>query len=160
MGMPFSGKSTLSKAIAKHKQIPLVGFDSMWEAEKLNLKEGMSDVEEWEYIKKKSLEKIEELIKQGKSAVYDDTNPKKEHRDQFRAVANKLSMQTRVVFVDTPIDVIIERQKENESSQERHSLSKENFENIKSQMELPGEDENVIVFTPQDDLQKWLSRLN
>lgn len=44
----------------------------------------------WKYIRNAAQEKVVHILKEGYSTVYDENNPKKEHRDEFREAAKKL----------------------------------------------------------------------
>ena len=61
--------------------------------------------------------------------------------------------------MDTPLDIIRAREKANRVSQDRHDVEPENFEKVLQDMEVPTEDENVIAFRPEMDINDFLKGL-
>ena len=152
-GLAFSGKSTLAKRLAEHVDAELVSFDPLWvenESKIPDLKEG------WQFIRELAKEKILSYLQSGRSVVLDDTNPRREHREEFVKLADQVGAKSLVVFVDTPISVIRERMKGNLKDPQRHDVSKENFKNNVSQLEKTGEDEKHLVYLPTNSVENWL----
>ena len=154
-GLAFSGKSTLAKRLAEHVDAELVSFDPLWvenESKIPDLKEG------WQFIRELAKEKILSYLQSGRSVVFDDTNPRREHREEFVKLTVQVGAKSLVVFVDTPISVIRERMKANLKDPQRHDVSEEKFQNNVRQLESPGEDENYLVFLPTDSVEDWLKK--
>lgn len=146
-GPAFAGKSTLARKISEHTGSKLVAFDTMWvEEDKKN--SVPKDAEGWRYIRGKAQEEVLRFLKEGISVVYDDNNPKRDHRDELRRVAETAGVEAFVVYLDTPLDIIRERERVNRVSQDRHDVEPENFEKVLSDMEAPTPDEKVLAFTP------------
>lgn len=156
VGLPFSGKSTLALKVAKYTNSELVSYDSVWSEEKNNLEPNMDKVEEWKYISNATHIKIDQYLKNDKSVVYDNMNLQKEHRDRLRAVAQSYFAHVIVIYMNVSIAKIKDRQKENENSQLRHTVSDENFNNALSQLQIPTINENVKVFLPSDNVENWI----
>ena len=157
-GPAFAGKSTLAKKIVERTGSKLVSFDTTWveEDKKVPVPEG---AEGWEYIQDKTQEKVCKLLQEGHSVVYDDNSPKKENREPFRKVAKEIGVESVVVYLDTPLDVILEREKKNRVTQDRHEVEPHNFEKVLKDMEPPTPDEKVVTFTPDMDLEKFVRKL-
>jgi len=153
-GLAFSGKSTLAKRLAEYLDAELISFDPLWvenESKIQDLKDG------WRFIREIAKDKIRNYLESGRSVVFDDTNPRREHRDELVKLANEAHTNSMVVFVDTPIDVIRERMKVNLQDQQRHDVSEEKFQNNVRQLERPGEDENYLIFSHTSFVEDWLS---
>lgn len=99
-GLAFSGKSTLARKIAEHTGSELISFDKLW-VEKDKEKSVPKDAEGWRYIRDVAQEKVLALLKVGKTVVYDDNNPRKEHREELKQVAKKAEVRAVVVYLDT-----------------------------------------------------------
>ena len=157
-GLAFSGKSTLSRKIAEHARYKLIAFDKLWvETEKeRSVPQG---AEGWRLIRDLAQAEVFTTLKSGISVVYDDNNPRKEHREELREVARKAGAESFVIYLDTPLDVIRAREEANRTLQDRHDVEAANFEKVLKDLEPPTSDENVIVFKPEDDTEKFIDNL-
>ncbi len=157
-GLAFSGKSTLARKIADHTGGQRIAFDELWiEEQKIHsIKQGG---EGWEFIRKVAKDKIAKALGNGESVVYDDTNPRFEHREEMRNIAKNLGYGTVVVYVNTPIEIIRQREQANRISPNRHEVEPTNFQETVDQMETPGPGENVLEFTPNTNLDEFLKTI-
>src|SRR3989344_2060474 len=146
-GLAFSGKSTLARKIAERTDSKLVAFDKLWveQDKERSIPKGS---EGWRYIRDLAKREILVSLQAGTSVVYDDNNPKKEHREELRGVAKNAGADAVVIYLDTSLDVIRAREKANRSSKDRHDVELENFEKVMQDLEVPTGDENALVFTP------------
>ncbi len=158
-GLGFSGKSTLAKRIAEYKNAVLVSQDAIYFEKEKELDPNLSDKEEWELIRNVAFEKIYANLKEGKSVVYDDTNTRREHRDALRKIASENDAHTVTIFLDTPDDILIERQMKNKETNERHDVEQKYLDQARDELEVPQSDENVFIFTPETNLENWLNNL-
>lgn len=156
-GLPFSGKTTLSKQIAEYTKSKRISFDELW----VNLESEMNSKDRhklnWSFAMSEVKERIANYLKEGNSVVYDDTNARKEHRDALVSLAKDHKVRSQIVYLDIPKEMIIERRYQNLTSQGRHDVEDDNFNSVLSQFENPNQDENVIVFKPDDEVEKWLA---
>ena len=152
-GLPFSGKTTLAKKIAEHTGSTLIAFDQLW----LELeKEGD---EGWRLVRSVAKERIAESFKNSRSVVYDDVNVRREHREELREVATQHGAIAVVVYVDMPLAIREEREKENLLMKRRHDVDPVNAKKALDQFEEPGPPEHVIVFSSENNLEEWLGKL-
>ena len=157
-GLAFSGKSTLGRKIAEYYSADLVSFDKLW-VEKDKEKPVPKNAEGWRYIRDVAQERVLAHLKAGKSVVYDDNNPRKEHREELKKVAKEAGVTAVVIYLDTPLDIIRAREKANRASQDRHDVEPENFEKVLKDMEVPTTDEDVIIFTPEMNMGDFIKKL-
>jgi predicted kinase len=159
-GVGFSGKSTLAKKISEHTGAVLISQDGMFfELEKkLSLDED-SD-EQWRMLLDMCKEKILENLKEGKSVVFDNTNTRFEHREELREFLKQVDVKTKVVFLDTPIEIQKQRQQKNKETGQRHDVKQEYLDQAIAELEIPTESENVLIFKPDTNLQEFLSNLD
>lgn len=158
-GVGFSGKSTLAKKIAGHTRAVLVSQDGMYFEKKDELGVDQDDDGQWRMLLDMCLKRILENLSQGRSVVFDNTNTKFEHREELRRLAGRVGAETKVVFLDTPIEVQKERQERNKLTQERHDVKQEYLDQAIKELEIPTETENVLVFKPDTDLDFFLAKL-
>ncbi len=159
-GLPFSGKSTLSKAISEYLDIPRISFDETWiKIEKENkFIPGENAVEQWKYICNACEQEATKLLQDGISVVYDNLGTTKEQRNTLRKLANAAKSESVVVYVDVSKEEVIKRREDNLINTVRAQVSDENFNNALKQFERPSDDEKVLVYNPNQDLESWLKK--
>lgn len=157
-GLAFSGKSTLARRIAESTGSKLIAFDKLW-VEKEKEQPISKDSEGWRFVRKVAQEEIAKILKEGLSVVYDDNNVRFEHREEIREIGRGLGADPVVIYLNTPMDLIKERERVNKTTGERHEVEPENFQTVVEQLEVPISKENVLEFTPNMDMEKFLSEL-
>ena len=158
-GVGFSGKSTLAKKIAEYTGATLVSQDALFFEKEKELNLDQDSDEHWRMLLDMCLERIKKNLSAEKSVVFDSTNTRFEHREELREVARSVGVETKVIFLDTPIEVQKERQQKNLSTGERHDVKQEYLDQAIVELEVPSENENTIVFKPDTDLNYFLKSL-
>lgn len=158
-GLAFSGKSTLARKIADHTGSKLIAFDKLW-VEKDNDHPVSKNAEGWKFIRKVAQDQVAQSLRSGISVVYDDNNIRHEHREELKAIARDQNVKSLVVYLDTPIDLIREREAINRSTGARHEVEPENFQTVLDQLQPPTSEENPVIFTPGADIVEWLKKLD
>lgn len=159
-GIPFSGKSTLAKKISEIKYIPVVDFDEV----KFDLYgKGTRDEnlmqKDWDLVFKETYGRIENLLMEGKSLIYDMGNFTKADRKKIRNIAGKYGIGIITVFIDTPYEIAKKRYLENKRKLERFDIAEEDFNSACAEMEPPGVDEApVLIYHLEDDPMQWISK--
>lgn len=153
-GLAFSGKSTLARKIAESTGSVRITFDELWiEIDKES--PVPKDEKGWKLIRKIGQERVLAALEEGKSVVYDDNNIRYEHREELRNVANRVGLESIVIYLNTPIEIIKQREQENKVTGARHEVEPENFQKVLEQLELPTLEENTIEFSPEMNIEKW-----
>ncbi len=159
VGVGFSGKSTLAKKIAEDFNIPLVSQDGMFFEKEKELNIDQDSDRQWRMLLDMCLERISELLKDGRSVVFDNVNLMRQHRDELRKVAQRTGAKAVVIYLDTPEHILTKRQEKNKQTAERHDVKQEYLDDAKKQLEIPTADENTFVFSPETDLKTFLDQL-
>ena len=157
-GLSFAGKSTLGNAICAEFGYPQVDVDET----KLDLYgPDISDEElspeQWARIYKETDIRIVNHLKNGENVVDASRNFRKEERNRARGIAERLKIETVVIYVDTSESLVRQRWKANRDEQTRRDVSEADFEEIISVMEPPSADEKALVFRHNDDIKSWLA---
>ena len=155
-GVVFSGKSTLALQIARELSIPLISLDAINHERGLRGGEGMS-IAQWEETSAIAMDRLRQCLREGKSAVVDDTFSRRFLRDQCNAVALEFGVEFTIVFVDTPIEEIRARRDTNYQRPTRHHVRDDVFEEHFKTFQFPTADEPVIRVADGFDLQSWLT---
>jgi len=157
-GLPFSGKSTLSRQISEYLKIPRISFDEVWVEVEVALGKipGANSIEQWKYIINVCEQKVVDSLKSGQSVVYDNLGDRFEHRDRVARLATKNNAESLVIYLDVTKDEVISRRQQNLQSQERHQVSDENFNQALLVFEPPTDTEKVLAYKPTMNTKRWL----
>ena len=154
-GMPFSGKTTLGKTIARQLDSSYISLDEINEARGLRGGDGIS-IEEWEKTHSIAMSQMQTTMPTSQDIVLDDTNCFRWLRDRFRQLAAEYNYQTTVVFVDVPVSEIWQRMSANQKTQTRHTVKPEIIKEMTKTFESPEEDENVIRYGGKKSINEWV----
>ncbi|MCL4384545.1 ATP-binding protein [Patescibacteria group bacterium] len=155
-GLSFSGKSYLAQKISAYLDADIISLDQINQERGLNSNQFIP-VEEWEKTSQITRTRLKETLTRGKNVIIDDTNPLLKLRRRFRKVADDLGLQTVVVYLDIPLEVIHERIKNNKQTKQRHLAPSFTLDNLIKMFEVPRvPEENVIVYKNDTNLEDWL----
>lgn len=158
-GRAFSGKSTLARLIAEHKGAVLVSQDELLSKNEDKFK-NIDESKRWHQVLKMAEEKIVQLLESGQSVVFDNVNTQRKHRDDLRDLVSHTGAHVVVVYLNTPDEILEQRQNENKITNQRHDVSQRHIDDLKRRFEAPSDDENFFEFTPETDFDKWLNDLD
>lgn len=158
-GLAFSGKSTLARKIAEHTKSKLIAFDRLW-VEKDKDQSVPKGVEGWRFIRKVAQDEVTKALQEGSSVVYDDNNIRFEHREELREIARRLGAEDVVIYLNTPLELIREREAANRVTGDRHEVEPVNFQTVLEQLEPPIQNENVLEFKPNTNVEEFLGKLD
>ena len=140
-GYPFAGKSTLAQALEKKFGFKRIAMEKFY---KDNNKE--IDLEKTYKIYQLQIEKS---LKENQSVIVDTVAYNKQGRIDLQQLTKKYNAKTTVVYLDTPLQVVKKRWLQNKQTSKRHNVSEEEFDSIVNNFEIPTQEENVIVITPE-----------
>ncbi len=159
VGYPFSGKTTLAKELEKRFGFRRLSVDDV----KFEL--GYKDVSDndisdqvWKEIFNELDKRIVENLKLERTIVNEYPWVTKGWRDKGRKLANDLGIETKIIFVDTPEEIVRERWQNNKHKNDRFDIPEDVFEEAIEQFEKPTVDENVIVYQQGEDLEQWIHK--
>lgn len=145
-GFPYSGKTYIGKKILKQTSCVYISIDNIleelhydWNTNKLPNEEG------WKKVFDISYQQTKEALEKGLNALYDSTNHTKASRDKLREVAHSVGADTRVIYINVPAEVIIDRWEENKKQKSRFVLNENLLHQTIKASEVPTDDEKVIV---------------
>ena len=155
-GLAFSGKTTLARAIVHFTGATYIGLDE------INRERGVAPggeglpVEEWERTHHLAIGRVEQLMRERIAILVDDTSNLRFLRDRFRAVAEEHGYDVVLVYVDTSLDEVHRRMRENARHRSRPPVRPQVFDEHVRTFEHPAEDEHVVVFTAGQPVDAWL----
>lgn len=156
-GIPFSGKTTLAKAISKRLGYVHIDLDDVKrELYGRVVKDEELKQQDWDCIYREMYKRIESNLRNGQFIVHDTGNLTKHERDLVRQIAQKLGIETLTIFVKIPTSVARDRMMKNRRQKNRFDITDEAFEGAVNEMEPPSKEENVIEFDGTVTTSKWL----
>lgn len=156
-GLSFAGKSSAARRVARELGTELISLDAINHERGLYGGEGIS-VDEWETTSFAAMDRLRVCLQAGRSVVVDDTFSRRFLRDRCRAVAAECGSLFSILYVDTTLEVIALRRRENDRRPNRHHIREEVFAAHMAGFEHPASDEeSVIHLRGADDLERWLA---
>jgi predicted kinase len=156
-GMPFSGKTTLAKALIAHLHASYISLDDINESRGLFGGEGIP-VEEWEKTHSIAMQQLHSLMELQQDIVLDDTSCFRWLRDRYRDFAVRQSYQTVLIYLDSAIAEIQRRMEENTKTEVRHGVRQSIVDEMAKTFEPPQPDEVVIQYSPDQRIEEWVAR--
>lgn len=153
-GLPFSGKSTLSKKISETLGIKRISFDEVW-VNTPNIP-GNNDIEKWQYISQECENTVIEELKNNRSVVYDNLGDRSEHRDKMRQIAKNNHADFKIIYINISKAEVIKRREANSKTGYRHQVSDFNFNTALDSFCPPTHSENPIIYSPNQDIEGWM----
>lgn len=158
-GLPFSGKTVLTKELVRELNFAFVNIDD------IKFSHGFAWVDDdkmqssdWEKIFNESYEITLKYLNDGKNVIYDCANQDRAARDELRKVASKGNFPTKIIWLDIPIEIIKERYIKNKETKERFDIPERLFQAAIDTYEPPTEDENIIHFEENTLASDWISK--
>ncbi len=158
-GLPFSGKTTLTKELVKRFGFISINIDD------IKVDYGIGDVDDdkvsdetWSSILKDVDISVERNLRNGRSVIVESYTIIRDGRDKLRAVATKLGIQTKVIYINIPEIVARERWLENEMHQTRFRITKKIFDEALRDLQPPTKDEQVVEFNQNISIADWIDR--
>lgn len=159
-GLPFSGKTTLARALGERFGCAIVSLDEINRERGVGHGgAGLAD-EVWSETQRLAVERVDALIRDGREGiVVDDTCCFRFLRDDYRRVAQKHEWRHVVVFLDVPEDALRHRLRENERTRDRPGMTAAVFEDCLHRFERPDADEECVTISPGDDAARLIGAI-
>ena len=156
-GLPFAGKTVLARRLNERYGLPVVRVDAIKFAHGFPWVENSPiTAADWERIFAESYDRTRELLREGKSVVYDCANLQRESREKLRVLAAAERCPTQTIFVAAPVDTVRARWRRNRVSGERFDLPEALFESAIAAFQPPAADEGALVYGGTPELDAWI----
>lgn len=150
-GLPYSGKTTLRKKLIDNYGYSCVCVDEIMDANDM-WKEGHPTQIDWKRAFEEAYGNTKKMLNEGKTVIFDSGNLVFKERENLRQLAKDLGFTSKLVLMDTPIETIWERRRQNQLNRTRGHVKEERFQTALKMWERPGEKENPIIFTNDSDI--------
>lgn len=154
-GLPYSGKTTLRKELVKRLNFDYVSVDEimkirdMWRA-------GHPTQGDWNEAYSEAYKKLKELLKQSKNVVLDIGNLEFQERETARQIAEAQGAEHKLIYVKTPMEEIMKRRKENETTRLRGHLENNLLQSAIDKFDEPTTEENPLIYNSKENLDEWI----
>lgn len=150
-GLPFSGKSLLSKEMENKNGAKLISFDKNWIELEVHNPELTYEIA-LEDVKNKITESLQKNI----SVIYDSTNTHPATREMFINLAKENDVEPVIVFIDVPLDEIKRRRAQSLIDKTHHVVSDENFNRSIEHLVPPTD---AVVIKNENDKRNFVKNL-
>ncbi len=158
-GIPFSGKTTLAKQVVRKRRYTRIDLDDIkFEIYGNGIKDEELKQTDWDIVYQRMYKMIDDALIEGKTVIHDTGNFTKHERGLVKQIADKLNIDTIMIFVDTPSSVAYERLLKNRSANKRFDVSDNDFNETVKEMEPPTADENPLIFHYDEAVDSWIDK--
>lgn len=145
-GRSFSGKSTVAAELASDLRAVVVSLDS------INAERGFQSgagvpMDEWVRTHEISRSRTRDSVASGVTVIVDDTSSPRFLRDGWRSLAREIRVPLVLVYVDTPVEVAIQRHAANRDHQRRMDVTDEILREHLDSFEAPTPDEDPVRYS-------------
>ena len=154
-GLPFSGKTTLARAIADQRDCVHLDLDSLATREGLFPEEGIDD-KQWSLLFREAHRSLAALLSLGKSVVFDAVNYDRVGRDRLRAIAQQNNSAVYVIYMKLTIHELEQRRHANRDNRQRPNVREKDFVELVRDFEVPATEENLLVFDGARPIAEWI----
>ena len=144
-GYPFSGKSTLSRAIAAETGLALVEVDAH-----------MASADRWLDAYVAAYAEMRAQLAIGRSVSLDSVAHTRKNRARLHRIAAEYDATPFCVWLDVPIDEANRRRLANQANPTRAHVPDEGFEWITRDFEPPTEVDH-LTYQPQSEPIQWIA---
>lgn len=156
-GLPFAGKTVLARRLNERYGFPVVSVDAIRFAHGFPwIENSPITAADWDRIFAESYDRTRELLREGKTVVYDCANLQSESREELRLLAAAERCLSQTIFVDASVDMVRTRWRRNRVSGERFDLPEALFESAIAAFQTPAADEEALVYAGAPELDAWI----
>ncbi|MDP2671932.1 MAG: ATP-binding protein [Candidatus Daviesbacteria bacterium] len=156
-GLPYSGKTTLRKALVKRLNLVYVSVDEIMKAKDM-WRSGHPTQDDWNIAYSEAYEKLKGLLKQKRNVILDLGNLEFQERETARQIAEALEAKYILIYVNTPIEEITRRRKENKVTKIRGHLEDSLLKSAIDKFNKPSAEENPIIYNSQENIDEWIKQ--
>lgn len=152
LGIPGSGKTSVSEHIADATKAVHISSDQ-FRKHMFDNPENITEVEHDQIYS--MLDYIaEQILKSGKSVIYDANLNRYIHRHEKYAICDKIGAKPQLVWVETDEEIARKRATEQADKHPQHrpfgNMRPETFKRLAAQMEEPRADEEAVIINGND----------
>jgi predicted kinase len=135
-----------------------IELDSVHGERGLDLRGESPTREEWIEAYRRSFRKLDKVLAEGRSAVFDATSYRRVHRQRLDRIASKYEIPTTLIYLDVDEERAKRRRDENRATMDRPNVDDDGFALVSNEMQIPGADEAALIYQPSEPLDDWIEQ--
>ncbi|MGC4106605.1 MAG: ATP-binding protein [Thermomicrobiales bacterium] len=156
IGLPFSGKSTASRALAEVLDAHLVAIDDII----VTLRDGATELDiDWIARYHIAHRRLADDLVRGEFVVFDAVNHRRHQRDRLRRIAHRAGAGIRFLWIATPESVALDRLRRNHANPTRPDVPEDEFRTIANAFQPPDAEPDALRYDGQIPLARWVEEL-
>ena len=153
-GLPYAGKTTLV-----HELVRRFGFTAISVDEFIDqggyVVERMTQAD-WDRVYTQAFQGLRNHLLRNKTVVFDGGSLKRSERDTLKRIAEEAGALAKLIYINTPRDVIGKRWLENQTSKVRDHVEETTMDKALDMFEEPQREENPILYNQNTNLESWI----
>lgn len=147
-GLPFAGKSTIARELAKEVGASIVRLDAINAERGLGLDGQPIPPHEWERTYAEAYQRLEHALAADSSVIFDHVNFTRAERDRVRHIAAQHGANVQIVYVPVTAAEARRRRLANRARGDRNDVRDDDFELVVTHFEPPDDERDVVWRTP------------
>jgi predicted kinase len=135
-----------------------IELDSFHEEQGVDLRGKSPTREDWIEAYRRSFRKLDKVLAEGRSAVFDATSYRRVHRQRLDRIASKYEVPTTLIYLDVDAEQAKRRRDENRATMDRPNVDDHGFALVSGEMQIPGTDEAALIYQPSEPLDDWIEQ--
>ncbi len=157
-GLPFTGKTTLARALEQQLGIALVELDDINSVRGVGLRGEAISPEEWDRTYAEAYRQLDTLLAAGQSVLFDAASFTKAQRDFLRILAGKRGASSLVIYLDVSEVEARQRWLQNRATGARYDVRDEDFAQVVNFFEPPTPEEQAVYYRPSQPADEWIQQ--
>ena len=113
---------------------------------------------DWDRVYTQAFRGLRSHLLRDKTVVFDGGSLKRSERDTLKRIAEKAGTPAKLIYINTPRNVIKRRWLENLTSKVRDHVEETTMDKALDMFEEPQREENPILYNQDTDLESWIKR--
>ena len=155
-GLPYAGKTTLVHELVRRFGFTTISVDEFIDRGSYVV-ERMTQAD-WDRVYTQAFRGLRNYLLRGKTVVFDGGSLKRSERDTLKRIAEKAGTLAKLIYINTPRDVIKRRWLKNQASKVRDHIEEATMDKALDMFEEPQREENPILYNQDTDLESWVKR--
>lgn len=153
-GLPFAGKTTLTKELVKRFGFVVASVDEMLDRGNFVVEKMTYD--DWGIVYSQAFDNLKSCLKDGKTVIFDGGSLKRSERETLKKIARSFGIISKLIYVNTTREEIFQRRLKIKKTKERDPLEDVTMNKALDMFEEPTSDENPILYNQKMDLDNWI----
>lgn len=154
-GLPFSGRTTLARALADQCGYVHLDLDAIARTKNLFPEQGIND-EQWGEVFREAYRQVAALLMSGTSTIFDAVNYDRIGRDRLRTIVHQSGSSVHVIYINLSMQEIEQRRQANQAKPQRPPVRDQDFVELVTEFEIPTFEENLFVYDGTQSIPEWI----